>query len=77
MRKRLAVCYKTKKFYYNKNSEGQNIARNTFVAYYTDKPKEEVSRMIDIVNTTHPATYNNNSSCPIDWTKIDYFFISE
>jgi len=69
------ICYKTKEpTYYNKGTEWEKSC-DTFLAYYTCKTMEEAEVETEEMNRTHPTHYSNG--LPIDWEKIDYFFVDE
>ena len=69
------ICYKTKEpTYYNKGTKWEKTC-DEFLAYYTCKNDKEAQEEVKRLNAEKPATLWNGE--PIDWTKIDYFFVNK
>jgi hypothetical protein len=60
--------------YYNKGTKYETTC-DTFLAYYTYKNDEEAKAEAERLNAEKPATLWNGQ--PIDWTKIDHFFVNK
>ena len=71
----ITINYKTKvPEVYNKGSKWESYC-DTFLAYYTCQSIEEAEVEVEKINRTHPTHMINDY--PIDWNKVDYFFVGE
>ena len=73
--KMTVICYKTKEpVIYSKGTQYEK-KEDTFLSYYTYKTVEKAQEEVKALNENKPAKLWNGER--IDWTKIDYFFVSE
>lgn len=70
-----AICYKTKAPIVYKKGTKHESSCDHFFSYYTYKTKEEAQKEVDKINRTKPKALWNGKK--IDWTKIDYFFVTD
>lgn len=69
------INYKVKEpVIYNKGTEWEK-SEDTFLSHYTHKSIEKATIEVEEMNRTHPTHLFNGQ--PIDWNKIDYFFVDE
>lgn len=69
------ICYKTiNPVYYNKGTKWETTS-DTFLAYYTCQSFKEAEAEVKEMNEKHPE--KDACGCPIDWTKIAYFFVDK
>lgn len=70
-----AMCYKTKEpTYYNKGTSYETSC-DTFLSYYASNNKAEAEAEAEYYNREKPE--KDTRGYPIDWSKIDYFYINE
>lgn len=69
------ICYKTKEpIYFNKGTEYEKSC-DTFLFTYAPHDKAKAQERIDELNNTKPN--KDKFGNKIDWTIVDYFFLSE
>lgn len=69
------ICYKMKTpVVYNKGTKYERTC-DTFLAYYTSQSDAEAQAEAEWLNTTKLATLRTGT--PINWEKIDYFFVNK
>lgn len=68
------ICYKTKEPMYINKGTIYEKSYNEFLLYQSFKKEEEVEKIVKKLNEEHPK--KDNMGNPIDWNKIDYFFVN-
>lgn len=69
-----AVCYKLKTPHIINKGTAYEKRYDTFLAYESYKPFDEVECEVEYLNRTKPAKLWNGE--PIDWNKVDYFYVN-